>query len=63
MRTDELHAPQLSGRIRVHAGAFGCSLIGLQLQSNQLTGTIPADLSALSALQELSLEGNSLTGM
>ncbi len=38
------------------------SVIGLDLRSNQLSGTIPSSLANLSNLEDLNLSGNQLTG-
>ena len=38
------------------------SLIGLRLQTNQLSGSIPAELGQLVALAQLYLHGNQLSG-
>ncbi|GAX85346.1 hypothetical protein CEUSTIGMA_g12763.t1 [Chlamydomonas eustigma] len=43
--------------------ALGCSLVNLDLHQNLLTGPLPADLLALTALQALSLADNKMTGM
>ena len=41
---------------------LGCSLMVLELQGNQLTGSLPSQLTDLSQLQVLNVGSNQLTG-
>ena len=44
------------------ASIFSCSLMYFELQGNQLSGSLPADLNGMSKLTLLDVAHNSLTG-
>ena len=58
-------AVQLLGQLDVARGLatlFSCSMMYFELQGNQISGSLPADLNGLSKLTLLDLAHNNMTG-
>ena len=62
LQTFRVPGAALSGPLPEELALWNASLQTLWLQDNKLTGTLPTALDALTALVELKLEGNDITG-
>ncbi len=58
----DLYGAKLSGTISPAVGAAGFSIRSLRISNNQFSGTLPSELTQLTLLQVLWLDGNNFTG-